>query len=71
MTKEKLKRLDLTAAELSQLLNYLADIKYEGVYSGNKDQFWSRHDRIDRKIREYFDMPAPPAREGGGVNDKY
>jgi hypothetical protein len=36
----------ITPAMLGQLKSYLDDVQENGVYWGNKKQFWARHDKI-------------------------
>jgi len=44
--------MKLTEAMKNQLLEYLDDVEDEGVYWGNKKQFWNRHERIKQWISE-------------------
>lgn len=44
--------MKLTVAMKSQLLAYLSDVEDEGVYWGNKEQFWKRHEKIKQWVEE-------------------
>jgi hypothetical protein len=44
--------MKLTEAMKNQLLEYLMDVEDEGVYWGNKKQFWNRHQKIAEWLLE-------------------
>ena len=57
MRQPKHRRIELTVAELNQLMAYVNDRETGhdcGWYYGNKEQFERRHDEIKRKLNEAF-----------------
>ena len=42
--------IKLTGAEIGHIVACLDDRKREGCYYGPREQFWKRHDRIEKKL---------------------
>ena len=50
MENNQIKKIELTEAELAQLISYCEQREGEGWYYGNKEQFEKRHREIIRKL---------------------
>ena len=55
---QKTYQIKLTAPEIGHIEACMEDRKREGCYYGNREQFWNRHMRIERKLIEACDGRA-------------
>jgi len=68
---EEISMRGMKRADLSQLLSYINDIETDGIYWGNREQFWARHARIKTLIENAVDyaysdgVVMPRIKKGG------